>query len=46
MSEYVRWLVVIPILLRCWLRKKYLRLYLLRVLEDNSITDLVGYIVS
>lgn len=33
-------------LLRCWLRKKHLRLYLLRVLEGNSIIDPIGYVVS
>lgn len=45
-SEYVRQSVVILILLRCQLRKKHLRLYLLQVLEGNSITDPIGYIVS
>lgn len=45
-SEHVRQSVVILMLLRYWLRKKHLRLYLLRVLEGNSITDPIGYIVS
>ena len=46
LSEHARWSLVIPVLLRCWLREKHIRSHLLTVLRLNDTDNPVDYIVS
>lgn len=48
MSEHARWSIVVPLLLRCWLREKHIRVHLLNVLRApaNGIADPTNYIIS
>lgn len=50
MLEHVRQSIVVPLLLRCQLRKKHIRIYLLNILKapTNAIanTNLTNYIIS
>lgn len=50
MLEYARWSIVVPLLLRCWLREKHIRIHLLNVLKvpANVIAnaDPTNYIIS
>ena len=45
LSEHARWSVVIPVLLRCWLRESYIQPWLLGILSADG-QDPVGRIVS
>src|ERR1700722_4295606 len=47
LSEHARWSVVIPVLLRCWLRESHLRRPLVTVFQSNgSPNDLITLIVK
>ena len=43
LSEHARWSVVIPVLLRCWLKESHIRPYLLQILRNlgNSVHQVV-----
>jgi hypothetical protein len=46
LSEHARWSVVIAPLLRCWLKEKHIRTYLLSVLRQNQAQSPVHQIVQ
>ena len=47
LSEHARWSLVIPVLLRCWLRESHLRRPLVTVFQSNgSPNDLITQIVK
>ena len=46
LSEHARWSIIIPVLLRCWLRENHIRSHLLTVLRLNGIDDPVDHVVT
>ena len=46
LSEHARWSIVVPVLLRCWLRPEHVRSHLLTALRAYSINNPVDYVVT
>jgi hypothetical protein len=52
LSEHARWSVVVPVLLRCWLKEKHIRPYLVQMIRKTkpkpqfTISSNVNYIAA
>lgn len=45
LSKHIRQSIIVPTLLRCWLRLKHIRQYFLSVLQGNSISNPISYVI-
>jgi len=46
LSEHARWSVVVPVLLRCWLKEKHIRPYLVQMLRKDQTQTPVHHIIQ
>lgn len=43
--KHIRQSIIVPALLRCWLRPKHIRQHFLSVLQGNSISNPISYVI-